>query len=237
MRRLYQTSWHGIPFETFSALSPRKLPGPEFYSAFYRRLFQKHTAPEQLDAKWLHLKRTIIRALSERYFPDRATTILSIGCGLGIMEMDLIARGYSDVHVTEISDTPLKWLRNVLPAERIHIGAFPAGLPSMLAFDVILLGSADYFLDQRELRALLQQARARIHPHGVAIIISHSLDDISGWRGARETVKSALRRVRPPAAQWWGYLRTRSEYKSALRQAGFRVRSDELMDTQTSWQS
>ena len=36
--------------------------------------------------------------------------ILSIGCGIGIIEKNLFENGFSSLEVTDISNDPLKWL-------------------------------------------------------------------------------------------------------------------------------
>lgn len=131
MQRAYQTEWQDIHFSSFAETSSECLAGPAFYNAFYHALFQKYASYEELDADWRRKKDEIADWLAAS-LPDGAR-VLSVGCGLGYMEQRLW-REHGDrieLHVQDYASEALRWLRQVIPAERIHPEAGGgAGLPN-----------------------------------------------------------------------------------------------------------
>ena len=115
---------------------------------------------------------------AEREGPLR---VLSIGSGVGYMEKILLEElPELELHVNEPSTVSLRWLRKVIPGERIYIGLPPACLPSDVQYDMIYLSTVDYGIPQRELEHLLAELRAQLAPGGGINGISELLRAGSG---------------------------------------------------------
>jgi hypothetical protein len=135
----------------------------------------------------------------------------------------------------------LQWVQKLLPAAQIHVGSFPDALPPNLRYDSILLSSVDYFLNENELASTLQQARARLNNGGNCTLISWSFDK-GGWSSLvqtwRERMEAILEQLSLHARrQFWGYRRNREEYHRAFTKSGFIHLIDEIIDTQTPWET
>lgn len=143
MRAFYQTEWHQIPFSSFAELSSKNLADQHFYDAFYQTLFKKYAGYDDLPKGWRHCKTEIADWLVTQ-IPEGAR-VLSIGCGLGFIEQR-ISRMHGtklDLHVQDFSAEALKWLREVVPAENIHVSDETLG---DAGFDFIYLCALDYAL-------------------------------------------------------------------------------------------
>lgn len=240
MRKLFQTAWHGIPFGEFCTPSSSRIADATFYERFYASLFQHYVNPDALDPKWVRLKHEIAAELEKQLIKPANAHILSVGCGLGIMEMKLLEDGYTNLEVTEVAEAPLKWLRQTLRPERIHVGSFPNCVPKQLVYDIVLLASVDYFLDDKQLIACLSDAFTLLQEGGHCTLISHSLDCSNSLlrlaHHMRDGLASLLGRLSlRDLGQLWGYQRTPQEYRQAFRLSGFTAIEEELMATQTHW--
>lgn len=240
MRRIYQTTWHGIPFDSFADLSSTVLADTQFYHAFYRVFFEKYKHSGELNPDWVRLKLETISRLHDKIFPSKKTRILSVGCGLGFQEKALLGLGYSELEVTEVSEHPLKWIRPHLAEDRIHVGLFPSCLPADRWYDSILLAGIDVFFDETQWVEFLREVRARLNRMGNCTMISWTLEHegpllrsmtkMKAW--ARQALETLHIRHR---GQFWGYTRTRQEYRAAFLHAGFTNLTDETIDTGTQW--
>ncbi|MBI5630403.1 MAG: methyltransferase domain-containing protein [Elusimicrobia bacterium] len=230
MRRMYQTEWHGIQFSEFSRLSSRELAGPEFYGAFYREFFKRYRGWEQLSKSWREGKELWARFVLSRA-PVRAR-VLSIGCGLGAVEREIQARRPGlELFIQEVAPAAWRWVSGRFPEDRQLLGGIPGCLPRGLKFDLIYLAAVDYALDDGALAGLLAALRPFLKAGGRCLIISASFDDLpSTLRGralgawastkalAAEMLASSGLRSR---GQLWGWSRSREDYRSVMRQAGY----------------
>jgi len=240
VRRIYQTTWHGIPFNTFATLSSTVLADPQFYHAFYKAFFERYRASDELNPDWVHLKVESIRRVHGKIFSSKEARILSVGCGLGIQEKALLDLGYSDLEVTEVSELPLRWIRPYLSKERIHVGLFPSCLPDDRKYDSILLAGIDVFFDKRQWVGFLSQVKAHLTPAGNCAMISWTLEHENPYVRAMQKLKDKVLGILESLrlrhrGQFWGYARTRQEYRMAFARAGFTHLRDETIDTGTSW--
>ena len=138
MKRLYQKQWHGIPFSSFAELSSEKLADSEFYDKFYREFFKKYNDFNEIDQWWQDLKNHAANWLSKK-FPE-GSCVLSVGCGLGYIEQKILKEQQNkiDLHVTDFASDSLRWIKNILPEENIHIDMedekFPESIKSAISF-------------------------------------------------------------------------------------------------------
>jgi len=125
MRKLFQTHWHGIPFSRFSNMSETKLAAPEFYNSFYNEFFEQYQDYNQLDTAWKSRKQEIAEWLAKKSIVNddaiKKKKILSIGCGLGVIEHYLFSnyQDSSELFVQDDSSNAHKWLLKFLPKEQI----------------------------------------------------------------------------------------------------------------------
>lgn len=240
MKKMYQREWHGIPLESVAAVSSTRLPDTSFYASFYAVFFKKYSRFEELDPSWVQLKTQTAAFIRQHSKFNNDKRTLSVGCGLGITEKALIDGGGSNIEVTEISPEPLRWLFPYIPSNHVHVGLFPSCLPDNRIYDFVFLPSVDYFFDQPELIAFLKAVRERLSPGGVCLLISWSFEPavtIQRVLGAVKRMadyvleKTNMRRRR----QFWGYLRNRKDYRSAMEASGFTEVHDGFLEKKTRW--
>jgi SAM-dependent methyltransferase len=240
MKKLYQTSWHGIPFNSFAKPSATDLPEASFYDSFYEIFHKKYKNIDDLDPSWVSLKRQAADFIIHNPNIKKSDRILSIGCGLGLMEMMLLKEGFSNLEVTEVSEAPLRWIRSLIPPENVHVGFFPDCVPSEKRYDFILLAGVEYFLDEAQFLSLLRSVHESLLPGGVCMILSWSSDILNPvqrlFTGTKELIQNIMQRcgIRQ-RGQFWGYLRRPDEFRRALEAAGFRDLRDGTLDTKTMW--
>ena len=227
MQRFYQTEWQGIPFASFTRTSCITLPDAAFYAAFYEAFFRKYRSFSDLPASWTAQKDAWAAKLSSCLPASGSPHVLSVGCGLGYIEKTLLEkRADIHLHCTEITETPLRWLRPLLPEGRCHIGYVPDCLPPALAFDLIYCGSIEYAMPDAAWLRLLQALRARLTEGGELLILSASV-----WSDPPMSIPGHVRRCRQllrvlrhflglEAAQFWGWMRTVEENTALCRKAG-----------------
>ncbi len=57
MKKLYETEWQNIKFESFAIVSDKKLADEDFYTKFYEVFFKKYSSYEEIDENWRASKR------------------------------------------------------------------------------------------------------------------------------------------------------------------------------------
>ena len=240
MRKQYETIWHGIPFESFVTLSISHLPDPSFYARFYEILHQKYRGVDDLDQSWVSLKRQVAGLITNNPKIKKSDRILSIGCGLGVIEMALLQEGFLNVEITEVSEAPLRWVRTLLPSENVHVGFFPDCIPHNEKFDLVLLASVEYFLNSIELLKLLRSVHNRLLPGGTCLLVSWSFDIMPLAQRLILRLKNLVRPLIYKEAgrhyvQFIGYFRRPVEFRRAMRAAGYVDCRDGMLDKKTHW--
>ena len=231
MKKLYQKEWQNISFRSFYKTSSTDLADANFYDAFYQALFNKYPNYDALDPSWRRSKDEIVDWLATN-LPDGAR-VLSVGCGLGYMEQRLWrAHGERiELHVQDDATQALQWLKQVLPAERIHQVVRPIG-----QFDLIYLSAVDYAMPEDDLVALLVSLRQSLRDGGAVLMISESFLEESLSQRIRLSAVDVVRWLLDKfgirsRGQFWGWMRTRKEYLAVLRHAGFSDVMDGFIQT------
>lgn len=244
MRRFYQESWQGIPFTAFSHISFFHLAEPKFYATFYEELFRRYQGWHDLPAAWRANKAKDARWLARRLREtlarepehDGPARVLSIGSGVGFMEKMLVEELPGvELHVNEPSTVGMRWLRQLIPAERIYIGLPPACLPPDIRYDLIYLSAVDYGIPTRELVHMLGELRAQLAPGGELVCLSASLLEEDSFIGSfvnaiKIVIRGILHYLGIRRQQFWGWRRTRDEYRRLFAQAGFSHVEDGILD-------
>ena len=242
MRRIYQTEWQSIPFSDFATVSSKDLAGPEFYEAFYVEFFKRYQNWDQLPSSWREKKKIWADFIATR--TRNRSTVLSIGCGLGFVERCLRAQNPEiDLTIHEIAPSSWRWVEHEFGADRKLTGAIPQCLPENAQFDLIYLGTIDYALDDESLVGLLAALRGYIaQPNGKCLLISASFERTpetpsefvrAGLGDLKELAKDVLGKLGMYArGQFWGWNRSRGEYQSLMRRAGYRDVQDGFIDSE-----
>lgn len=244
MRRFYQESWQGIPFTAFSHISFFHLADSRFYSTFYEELFRRYQNWDSLPAQWRQnkiqdaawLAAQIRAAVEDKKDCEGPVKVLSIGSGVGFMEKQLLAEMPElELHVNEPSTVGMRWLRKLVPNERIYIGFPPICLPPDIKYDVIYLSAVDYGIPQREFLHILEALNAQLRPGGEIICISASLLEEDSFIGAtvngmKIIIRGFLHYLGIRRQQFWGWRRTREEYRKIFAQCGFMDIQDGFID-------
>jgi len=241
MRKFYQTAWHGISFESFAKLSASELPDASFYTSFYEALHRKYKGMHDLDPTWVSLKSRIAEFIANHPRIKKGGRTISVGCGLGLIEMALVKEGFAHLEITEVSQEPLYWSLPSFPPENVHIGFFPDCICHREKYDLVLLIGVEYFLNEAEFSNLLRAAHERLLPGGICLLVSWSFDTMSPsqrlWARVKDSVRYRMDRLGiKKCGQFWGYVRRLDEFRRPLAAAGFTdLREGILRDAKASW--
>lgn len=196
MKKIYQSQWQGINFEGIWPISSTELAGEDFYKSFYREFFKRYESAEDIEPEWLQLKHQIGDFLVSKIPEGKESKILSIGCGLGIIEQVLINEGYHNLELLEVSEDCLRWIKTKVPEDKLHIGFFPHCLCNDSKYDVIYLCAVEYIFDQLQFINLLRDIKERLNPGGQCIIVSHSFYEETPIRSGIIRIKDIMRLLR-----------------------------------------
>ncbi len=228
MRKMHQTEWFGLRFSETGWILSEELADARFYDRFYRYLFTKFSAWSDLPSAWRYEKQPVVDLL-HRSMHTGGKTLLSVGCGIGFVEHELLQRGVppENLFLNEIAEIPLSWIRKEVAHEHIYVGHIPECLPPQKKWDIVYLGNMDYALGQKDLVSLLKALRARLQPDGKCILVTTAIvpsqsirqvitniikdcgKGILGFLGIRER------------GQFWGWNRTPDELEDVFRAAGY----------------
>jgi hypothetical protein len=239
LRKFFQSKWHDIPFESFSKVSSAKVADETFYKKFYQVFFKKYQHPDDLDPEWVWLKHQVAAFIQEKIQDDENVKLLSIGCGLGLIELKLLEGGFKNLEITEISQDPLKWLGPHIYKGSLHLGMFPECVPPRRQYNLIYLVSVEYFFDQEHLISLLKDIKSHLFVSGKCLLISHSMEvsEINKYyHFLKDIYKFLLEKIGlRHRGQLWGYIRERREIRDAFRHAGFSEIADGVLKNQSNW--
>jgi len=230
MRRLYQKEWQGIQFDEFASLSSKQLADGQFYGKFYEAFFDRYRSWDDIDHAWRDQKKLVADFLCRLILNGKSGggRSLSVGCGLGYIEHCLLESGvdcsYLDIH--EIAETPLRFIRQELPDNNIYIGTIPECLPKEYKYRLIYLVAVDYTINRDDFVAFLGKLRDNLVPDGRCVVITASYDGSTGLLKLKKIAKYGIKRLLDvlrlrSMGQFWGWIRNRDEFHSAMTVAGF----------------
>ena len=111
MIKFYQNNWHGIKFSSFGKNNLKNIADINFYNKFYNKFFLKFKYFDDLSNDWLNYKSEVAKII-QKQFGDK-NNILSIGCGIGIVEKYIVENNQNiNLTVIEPSKNACKWIEN-----------------------------------------------------------------------------------------------------------------------------
>ena len=218
MQKIFQTDWFDIDFREFATLSDTDLADEEFYRRFYEVFFSRYSSFEDIPLGWRQLKQEVANDILN--VAQGATSVLSIGCGIGYVERCLneSATGFRKFVAIEPNANVSSWVSD-LPIEVRH-GLFPDVVQE--PFDFAYACNIDYVFDDTQYARFLKSVFD--YECGSFMLASISTG-VHSW-----CYRDHLRAVLYPAlvkfrlrkkGQLWGYLRSIEEHLCFLREAGF----------------
>lgn len=226
MQKTYQNQWFEIPFKSITNPSFKKLADQDFYDNFYKSFFEKFSSYDDLPSSYRKQKLAIASFIANQLQPD--DSILSIGCGIGVIENALAQEHKLSLTAIEPSQKALKWL-----AQNPNVTTIPSYFPSPLLqnkkYSLIYACSIEYTLNNEDYLKFLRLIKQTDATH--YLMISHST--------YKPNFRSFLARLNAlrclHSMQFWGYLRTQKEQQNLLVQAGFKCLASGYLDKNTFW--
>ena len=244
MKETFVKEWHGIPLKSIKGGEKNKVPGAEFYANFYEKFFEGHQSWEDLGPDWVDHKIRLAKFIQSRLVGFKR--VLSIGCGVGVIEKYLLEAGVNGLEIQEVSAEPLRWIRPLFAGEAVHVGEFSECLGSSGKYDCVFLSCVDCWFDEQEWIGLLREVKEMLNPEGRWLVVTptYHLPDYS-WSEICFGVKAGVKRLLAffkigDMGLMLGWRRSRKDFLGAMTQAGFESLTDGLLEgdvltSQTFW--
>ncbi len=232
MRKQYQTSWHDIKFKNFIKTSTSNIAGPKFYDSFYEEFYKNYQSFDDISREYVKRKKCVIEFLEDKIISKKS--VLSIGCGIGLIEKILLERhNFNNNFIAiEPSAISVKWISQY-PGIKIYNGYFPEVLTDKnIDFDFAYARAIDYVFNRKEYIDFLRSIIA----YGITefTVISVCIDKRSLDILFKDLLKIILSKFNLyDLGQFWGYLRTEEDHRESFHCAGFRNLSVEYLDHST----
>lgn len=221
MIKIFQKRWLNIEFSEFCQPTHKFMADTTFYKRFYEIFYKKYSGWGDLPSAYLRDKHRVANHLAKVITENNMQTVLSIGCGNGIIEKELIERLPNlQLFAYEPDEINFKWLKNIS-----NINLCAGSLSSCLSskkYDLVYLSGVDPVLSNTEyLGLLIQIKRCTSAPLMLTNVIKpyrNILVFISYW-----TKFLFFKLSLYDLGQFWGYLRYFYEHQRIFSQAGYTV--------------
>lgn len=219
----YSHTWRGVDFSELGlALTPRSVADGSFYEAFYRTLAQRQQDPQ---SPWHNNKRAFGAWLEEEILRSRPDSrILSVGVGEAIVERVWLAHGY-DVTLNECQPHTLADAITEFPDVKTIIGDCYA-LDLAERYDVAMLPTVDYALDDGQLVETFRRVGAALAPGG--LLLNYTVNVLTWKQMTKEVIKRLIMRPLPRGSIRWGWMRSPGAVIRLAEAAGLEIRAQYL---------
>lgn len=207
MKPIYQTGWMGIRYDSFCRPSSTEIANLEFYNSFYRELFSRFKAYDDLEETWRTLKSEIAMVIGGSCL--EGFRVLSVGCGVGYVE-HCIQRDYKvELHVHDPALDSLRWLWGEMPEWKIHkeMGTIDG------TFDLIYMSAVDYSMTDEVLIPFLKNLKVKLREGGLLLLII-------GPRAKKFDRDNVRVDENTKGCQFLGWERTEDEYRELMNKVG-----------------
>jgi hypothetical protein len=213
----WQNEWQNIYFSTLNVpLTLFKRPSSLFYDAFYKELFVKYKNFEELPFDWRKKKADTAEVIGG--IIGDVSSVLSIGCGLGILEKNLAETSPTlNIDAFDFSEVAKKWLNDSKDINCI------TKLDSASKYEFIYCAQLLYALSKKEIIELANFVLEHLEEDGRFLTVDTSINasensskPIGAKRHLLGSIKNYLRPFyyvlfRRSSAQFWGWQRDNNE--------------------------
>lgn len=202
----YQTEWLGIDLVHLAKKighDVRQVPSSEFYKAIYQLCDESNFC---LEPNWIQKKEQLSHWLGKviSHYKDKKASMISIGCGFGIVETALIEEGFL-IDLQECQPYSLKYLKNQTQKHPSVKVLFSKDLHSIAtdSYDVVMCITSTYCLEKENLKEFLASVSRILKKDGIFIWYETalSLGDMVNF------MKTFLGRISNNNAILWGWKR------------------------------
>lgn len=232
---LYQVEWNGVDLLNIAkqpnTLTKHGLPNQNFYEKYYSQLRNTDYA---LPLEWLKTKGNNSLWLKENLEKiafllkknAKELNILSVGSGLGIVELPLIKEGYN-ITLHEIQSESLNFIKAQHPNLNIKIGLLDSKELFNTKFDVIYLGTVEYAITkQSDYSKFIQDIYYLLDESGIVLSYdpTPSKDKFTTKKFISKLLKKiGIKKKHPSDAVFWGVLRSIPEKIKCWKKFGFEI--------------
>lgn len=220
MIKVFQKGWYDISYDVFWKSSIKQVADPTFYKKFYDVFYQRYTSWDSLPAPYVKTRRLVAAQLAKQIIHKKAASVLSLGCGNGLVEKELV-KLIPDLKlfVFEPDETNFKWLKQ-LPTIQLCHGKFPTCLPERQSYDLVYLCDVDpVFSDEAYMTLLTSIKQLTSAP----VILTHVIKPLPTKQAYLKywlkfiLAKLGLYRL----GQLQGYSRYFHEHQVIIKRAGY----------------
>jgi SAM-dependent methyltransferase len=230
----YQSQWFNVDLVSLAKTlghSVSDVADARIYREVYKRLLNEGTQVPSIE--WIAKKHKLSDWL-EDYFRDKKlekSSILSIGCGLGVVEQPLIEKKFLvDLH--ECQNVSVRYLKKNYPKEYKKtklILSYDLKSIRDKSYDTVMAITSTYGLDDETLKSFFENIARVIKKDGTFLFYETVLNFLD--------FKNKLRKIvfnEKSEGLLWGWKRSRGEFIKIAKKFGFRVESYYCFDNENN---
>ncbi|MBW8308957.1 MAG: hypothetical protein K0M45_04885 [Candidatus Paracaedibacteraceae bacterium] len=229
--KFYQKEWFGENLEGLAKHYGHKLTdlaGDQIYRAVYQKLLSNQFT--NISENWILKKEALSHYLSNilKSFKIEHPHILSVGCGVGIVEHFLIRQGFN-IDLQECQDLSIQYLHTKFPEEYKSINFIESLDLKQIdnsCYNVVMAITSTYCLPNTILASFLDSINRITSSNGYFIWYETVL--------TKQEIINALKnlvRGRTTEGLFWGWKRSTSSMIKLAKQHGFNLVKKSFLDS------
>lgn len=225
---LRQTSWFGLNLEKLAqdlVHDVEKVAGSNVYSEVYKELLSSGCVG--ITPRWLKLKLTLSDWLSAFLKTQglHKSSILSVGCGLGVVECSLIEQSIN-VDLQECQDISIQYLAknhpDVYKKTRFILSQDLSNLTEA-SYDVVMAITSSYCLKDLEINEFFKAIHRILKPEGVFIFYETTLSLKEIFYHLKNKLGDFVKK-RKPQGILWGWKRSENVFIELAKNNDFFIK-------------
>lgn len=226
----FQQRWFDIDLEELSDslnLDSSKVGEENLYKGVYESLERGNYSG--ISEEYLNNKKDLAKLLENllNQYQSKEKTSLSVGCGLGVVESELLQKGYK-IDLQECQSLSLRYLEknspDILEHVRIIISNTLEKIPTH-AYNTVMAITSSYCLKEEILELFFSDIERILKPHGVFIFYEASLT----WREIFNYIKQRLLR-RKNVGIFFGWKRSLTRFHKIAQSKRFLIEREIFLD-------
>lgn len=225
---MWESNWKGIKFTELGVnLTFFMRASQDFYTAFYKRLFEKYSHYNDLPNETKNKKEKLAKSIAEEIKSEKI--VLSLGCGEGFVETKITEiLPHLEIHTYDFADNAGAWIKK---NSRIRI---LNETDNMMKYNVIYCSQLLYAISDKEMREFLGFVKKHLQKDGVFLTVDYSIfPSENGKRLPPSTLyksKAMLLNLIKPLYYlifkrnemvFWGWQRDNKEFNKLFMKNGF----------------